>query len=74
MQIVEKFMEILAEAMQVEASELGPETNFKEVDGWDSMAAVSLVVLVDQHYARQLTAEDVLQATTVRELFELVTG
>ncbi len=48
------------------------ETNFRNVEGWSSFTALSIIAMVDELYNVKITGNDIKNAKTVRELFNLV--
>lgn len=48
------------------------ETRFRELDGWSSYTALSIMAVVDEEYGVQLTADEMRSAETFEELFNLV--
>ena len=46
----------------------------EEVDGWDSVALVSFLAMVDEHFGRRLAPRDVGKCETVDELYRLASA
>ncbi|MCS6968234.1 MAG: acyl carrier protein [Cytophagales bacterium] len=53
--------------LQVQLTE---STNFKEIEEWDSLVALSLIALVDEKYGIRLLGEDIRSVTTILELYQ----
>lgn len=51
---VQNFIEKFAEAIDVEASELTAETEFRNLDEWDSVAYISVIAMMDEEYGIQI--------------------
>ncbi|MDQ3019438.1 MAG: acyl carrier protein [Bacteroidota bacterium] len=49
-----------------------PETDFKKIEQWDSLAMLSLLAKLDSEYNVSLTAKDLNSCNTVTELYDLV--
>lgn len=47
-------------------------TVFKELDEWSSLLALSVIAMVDEEYEVTLKGEDIRNANTVEELFNIV--
>lgn len=47
-------------------------TVFKEVEGWSSLVALSLIAMVDDEYEVVLKGDDVKSANTIVDLFEII--
>ena len=56
----------------LDSNVLIPETNFRELDEWSSMVALSVLAMIDDEYDVQLKAEEMRATTTVQQLFDLV--
>lgn len=51
---------------------LKPETNFRELEEWSSLAALSTMAMVSDEYDVELTAEEMRGANTFEELFNII--
>ena len=49
-----------------------PETVFRELEEWDSMIALSVMILCDEKYQVRLTPEEMKSAITVNDLFSII--
>jgi acyl carrier protein len=57
---------------ELENGPITPETEFKELSGWDSLMALSVIAIVDELYGLKLNGDDIRQSNTIDELFSLV--
>jgi acyl carrier protein len=48
---------------------LSQETNFRELEEWDSIVAISVIAMVDSEYGIKLTGEEIKNSKTVNDLF-----
>jgi acyl carrier protein len=48
------------------------ETNFRDLDEWDSLTALSLIAMVDEEYGIKLTGEDIRTSITLTDIFNIV--
>ncbi len=55
-----------------EVSEIQAETEFRELDEWTSLTALSIIAMIDEEYDVQLKADEMRRAQTILELFDLV--
>jgi sugar O-acyltransferase (sialic acid O-acetyltransferase NeuD family) len=53
---------------------LNSETLFKDVEGWDSMTALSLIAMVDEEYSAKLSGDEIRKANTVKDIFFIVSN
>lgn len=65
------FLSRLQEELEFE-SELEINTNIKDLDEWDSMAAMVLIGFVSDEFGMTLNADDIQVITTVESLIEKI--
>lgn len=68
-EFIEKFAEIFDDT---DAATLSPETKFRELDEWSSLAALGVIALVDEEFDVELSGAEMRQASTIKELFDLI--
>lgn len=66
---IENFIDQFDDTPEVELSE---NTMFRELDGWSSIVALSVMAMCDEEYEVQLKADEMRKANTIGELFETV--
>ena len=67
------FLKILYEEVLSECEiELTFETNFKELECWDSITALTLIALFDSEFEFKLTGDALRNCNIIHDLFELV--
>lgn len=49
-----------------------PEMVFRDNDEWSSLLALSVMAMVDEEYDVQLSANEMRQASTVKDLYDIV--
>ena len=55
-----------------DASEITATTVFKDLDEWSSLTALSIIAMVDEEYDVTLKGDDIRNANTVEDLFNIV--
>jgi acyl carrier protein len=55
-----------------DASEIMAETEFKELDEWSSLIALSVIAMVDEEYDVVIKGDDIRNSKTVEDLFNIV--
>ena len=55
-----------------DASEIKAETEFKELDEWSSLIALSVIAMVDEEYDIAIKGDDIRNSKTVEDLFNIV--
>jgi len=48
------------------------ETAFRQLEGWNSMMALILIARIDSEYNVNLSAEELAEAVSINDLFDLV--
>lgn len=72
---LQQFIQQFAEQFDdTDVAEFTAETKFKEFDEWSSLIALSVIAMIDDEYDVQIKGDDVRNANTVGELFEVVKG
>lgn len=61
----------LQEDLELEM-EITRDTNFKDLDGWDSMTAMVLIGLVNEEFSVTLNSDDIEKISTVNSLMERI--
>lgn len=54
------------------ADQIKPETDFRNLDEWSSLIALSVIAMVDEEYGVVLKGSDIKNATTVEDIFNVV--
>lgn len=57
---------------ETDPSEIKPDTNFRELEEWSSLIALSVIAMVDEEYDVTLKGDDIRNAKTVEDLFNTV--
>ena len=52
--------------------ELQPNVEFKELDEWSSLIALSVIAMADEEYGVTLVGEDIRESVTIEDLFNRV--
>ena len=58
---------LIEEVLDVETGSLTPETLLAEVGEWDSIAALSLVVMLDEKFEKTVSGEQIMSLEHVSE-------
>lgn len=66
----EKIQEIIAEQLNLEASEIKPESTFKDDLGADSLDLFELVMALEDEYSVEIPSEDLENITTVQAIMD----
>ena len=55
-----------------DASEIKAETEFKELEEWSSLIALSVIAMVDEEYDVTIKGDDIRNSITIEDLFNIV--
>lgn len=73
MKTLEEFVELFAEQFdETDASEIKAGTNFRELDEWSSIIALSIIAMVDEEFDVTLKGDDVRGSNTVEDIYNAV--
>ena len=67
MELKEK-LALIEEALDAEGGALTPETILDNMEGWDSIAALSLIVMLDEHFGTTITGAQIKALSTVGDI------
>ena len=56
----------------LDASVLTPETEFKQLEDWNSLVALSVIAMIDEEYDVTLKGNDITGANTIQDLYNTV--
>lgn len=60
----------LEDIMDVEEGSLAPSDNLDGIDEWDSLAALSYVVFMEDEFGKKVSGETVRKFTTVQDILD----
>ena len=64
----QKKLELLAEVFDCEAEELSAEKTLEELDVMNSMSALSLIVMMDDEFGKELTRNQINTFVTIGDI------
>lgn len=71
---LQEFIEKFAEQFdETDIAEFTASTKFRELEEWSSLMALSIIAMVDEEYDVTLKGDDMRQAQTIEELYNIVT-
>ena len=70
---LEEFFELFCEELDdTDLSVVSTLTDFKNIDVWDSLTALSIISMIDEEFEILLTGNDMLNSTSIEDLYTLV--
>lgn len=67
MELKEK-LALIEEILDVEEGSLTPETRLADVDEWDSIAALSLIVMLDENFEKTVSGAQIKALESVNDI------
>ena len=65
----EEKLTALEELMELDDGSLAPETRLEDIEEWDSLAALSFVVLLGDEFKRKITGREIRALETINDMF-----
>ncbi|MFT4326883.1 MAG: phosphopantetheine-binding protein [Candidatus Woesearchaeota archaeon] len=65
-------LELLEETFELEEGELKEDMNLSEIESWDSMTRLSLIVLMDDEFDKKLTGDQIKKFVTVKDILDFM--
>lgn len=70
---IKDFIENFADQFDdTEASVFTAETNFRELEEWDSLIALAVLNMMEKKYGKKITFDEMKKCVTVKDLFNLI--
>ena len=70
----EEFVQEIMEILEIEDASLVQDTTvFRELDEWDSLAALSTISMIDDEFGVTINNKDLRSVETLGELYDMVT-
>jgi acyl carrier protein len=70
---LEEFVEKVAdEFSETPAGLITAETNYRELDEWGSLTALSLISMIDEEYNHMISGVDLRSHNSIKDLYEYV--
>lgn len=66
---INEFVDNVAAQFEELSVELKPDTNFRDIDSWGSLTALSIIAMIDEEYGVILTGDDIKAANTIQDLY-----
>jgi len=48
------------------------ESEFKQLDEWDSLVALHLITMIDENYGVNINGEQIRESVTIEDIFKLI--
>lgn len=67
-----KKIEMLEDLFELVAGTLTPETKLVDIEEYDSMSKLSLIVMMDDEFGKKLTGEQILKFSSVGDILDFM--
>lgn len=72
MTLEEFIVEFANQFEDADVSQFKADTNFKDIEGWDSLTAVSIINMIGKKCGVRLLGGDLRGAGNIREVYEII--
>lgn len=69
---VQTKLNLLEDMLELEEGALEATTSLESLESWDSLAAISLIALVDEHFEKRLTGAMIKEFKTVQDILDFM--
>lgn len=66
----EKKLALLEDMLEMDAGELKADAMLADLDNWDSMAKLSLIVLLDEECGKTITSDGIKKLSSVQDILD----
>lgn len=68
-----EFYDVLMETLEIESVEsIDTSTLLTDLEEYDSLAVLSLIAMIDEHFGKRIPGTDFYKITTVQSLMDLI--
>ncbi len=68
----EEFIALIEEIIESDSGTIGEEAPLESLEGWDSVAVISLIAIVDERFMVTLSPKKIADAKTISDLMRLL--
>lgn len=68
----EEKIAMLEDMLELDGGSLKPEMELSEIEEYDSMAKLSLIVMMDEEFGKKLTGEKIREFNTVQDILDFM--
>ncbi len=68
----EKKLELLEEALEMDAGTLKEDMVLEEMEEWNSLSMLSLIVLMDEEFGKTIDSTDIRKLVTVKDILDMM--
>lgn len=68
----EEKIELIADAMDLDASEITPETKLADLESWDSVALLSFIAMMDEKFNKAIKGAEIRAFVTIQDAMDVM--
>ena len=68
----EEKIELIADVMDLDASEITPETKLADLDSWDSVALLSFIAMMDEKFNKAIKGAEIRAFVTIQDAMDVM--
>ena len=73
MMTIDEFFDLFCEELEdTDIDTINVETDFKNLDEWDSLVALSIIAMIDEEFEILITGSNMRASTTIKDLYNLI--
>ena len=72
---LEEFKKKFSIAIEDDAiNELGNDSNFKDLESWDSFSGMSIISMIDEEFGVTIKTDEMSKTNSINELYDLISS
>ena len=68
----EEKIQLIAEVMDIDASEISPEMKLADLDSWDSVALLSFIAMMDEKFNKAIKGAEIRSFVTIQDAMDVM--
>lgn len=71
---MDKFLELITEALEKEAGSVNSNDVFRDYPEWDSLAHLTVISLIDEEYGMVIPRDEFTKMQTLKQVYDYITS
>jgi len=67
---LERKIELICDLLELESHDFTPETKLDDLEEWDSLAAISYIVMMDEEFNTVAKPDDIKKFETIQDILD----
>ena len=69
---IEKKLELIAEILDEDVEDLGPEMEMASLENWDSVAVLSFIAMMDEEFGKEMKGAEIKSFVTIQDALNVM--